>query len=193
MGVVNDDLQAQAVINDLHPTRHRPQLRDCRQHRGQLCAGEHHGSDRRRQVGQVELPRQRTGKRPPPPGREQVGVDAPGMEARVFDPHIGRGPGAGVGQHLHLPVHRRQHLGREFVIQVDHRMAQARVGEKLQLGPAVGIHTAVVVQVIVGEIGVDRRLELDAIDAPLHQGMGGHLHADGIDALVAPLRQLVLQ
>ncbi len=72
-------------------------------------------------------------------------------------------------------------------------MAQAGTGKQLQLGSAVSVHAAVVIQVIMGQIGVNRGLEFDAIDPALHQGVGGDFHAHRTDSLVAPLRQLSLQ
>ncbi len=70
----------------------------------------------------------------------------------------------------------------EIVIQVDHLAAQARPGEQLGLGGLVGLHAAVVVQVVAGQVGHDRDVEFQRGDPALLQGMGGNLHGHGLGA-----------
>ena len=72
-------------------------------------------------------------------------------------------------------------------------MLQLGHGEQTCLGPRVAVHVAVVVQVVVGQVGEYGRIEMQAVDPALYQAVGGDLQYRGGDAGIAPGGQLCLQ
>ncbi len=81
-----------------------------------------------------------------------------------------------VGHCLHARAAVFKQLRAIGVVLVDDRVTQCRAVEQLALGVAVGLHAAVVIQMVTAEVGEHGTVELDAFDAPLIEGMGGHFH-----------------
>ena len=104
---------------------------------------------------------------------------APEVELDVLGPEVGVAL-EGIGEHPppgHLPE-----LVAPRVVEVEHRVAVlAQVGvEEQALGREVGVHVAVEIEVVAGEVGEDRDLEAAPEDALQAQGVRGHLeHAVG--------------
>ncbi len=105
------------------------------------------------------------------------------LEPGVLDPHIRRCTAGGIGHNLYALGHCCAHLAGELVVRIDHRVTQTIEGKQTQLGATVGVHAAVIIKVIVGQIGIDCCCKLHTGYPTLHQRMGGHFHADGKDAL----------
>ena len=68
-----------------------------------------------------------------------------------------------------LPARREllRELHAECVVQVEHRRAQPGRIEQARLRGRVARHRAVVVEVVVRQVGEQRAIEGDAVDAPL--------------------------
>ena len=84
-------------------------------------------------------------------------------------------------------------LRTEGVVDVDHAVRQVRPRQQPRLGGAVGLHRAVIVQMVARQVGENRRVEAHAVDAPLVEGVRGDFHAHALGAQRAQLRQLTLQ
>ena len=70
----------------------------------------------------------------------------------------------------------------EGVIQVDHLATQARPGEQLGLGGLIGLHAAVIIEVVAGQVGHHRDVEFQCGNPALLQRMGGNLHGHSLGA-----------
>ena len=118
--------------------------------------------------------------------------------------HLGHADPAGTRLHPEL-VRRREHdalerrletLGQappELLPHVDDGPAQSRPMEQSRLGRAVGLETAVIVEVIARQVGEDRGVEAHAGDAILVERVRGHLEAHRGCARVARLGEATLQ
>ena len=73
---------------------------------------------------------------------------------------------------------RRRELPAEGVIDIDHRRSEARPLEQALLGRTVGLHAAVVVEMVAGQVGEHREAEPHAVDAPLFERVRGDFHGD---------------
>ena len=62
------------------------------------------------------------------------------------------------------------------IVEVEHRAAQARHVEELRLRFGVGRHRAVVVEMIVGQVGEERAIEAHAVYAALRKPVRRHFH-----------------
>jgi hypothetical protein len=52
---------------------------------------------------------------------------------------------------------------------------ESTVGEQPELGLEIGLHVAIVVEVIVAQVGESRHIEVDAVDAKLGEGLRRNL------------------
>ena len=80
----------------------------------------------------------------------------------------------------------------ERIVDVDHRGVEPGPCEQALLGRAVGLHRAVVVEMIAREIGEHREIERDRVDAALVERVRGHFHRDVARAFVAERREQTL-
>ena len=92
-----------------------------------------------------------------------------------------RGLGDAEGRGLHLA----QHVRRGLVVGIDHRVPDVEGREELLLRPAVGLHRAEVVQVILREIGEHALIELHTHQLAQIQRMRRDLHYIEVAACVA--------
>ena len=83
-------------------------------------------------------------------------------------------------------------LGAEGIVDVDDPAREVRPGEQPRLGGRVGLHGAVVVEMVAREVGERGGVEAHAIDARLVQRMRGHFHATHSAPQRAQLRELPL-
>ena len=86
---------------------------------------------------------------------------------------------------------RNQRLA-EAVVGIDDRRFEVRKIEQTCLGSSIGIHVAVVVEVVAGQVGKDRDIEGHPGDARLVECVRGHLHADGLGAGLHETGQLAM-
>jgi hypothetical protein len=66
-------------------------------------------------------------------------------------------------------------------VEVDDAARGERRREQPRLGCQVGLHRAVPVEVVLGEVGVGRDREAGPVDASEVEPVGGHLHRDRVD------------
>ncbi len=104
--------------------------------------------------------------------RDDVGVDEPVRE------HLLPAPACSFGEAL-----------AERVVDIDHARVEPGPGEQARLCRPVRRHRPVVIEVIAGQIGEQRDVELDAVDATLVERMRRDLHRDRARAGVAHLRE----
>ena len=79
------------------------------------------------------------------------------------------------------------------IIEIDHRSLQAGPVEQGPLGLPVGFHGAVVVQMVLREVGEHRHADRRAVEPVLGNADGGSLHHAGPQSLVDEMVQLALQ
>ena len=79
------------------------------------------------------------------------------------------------------------------VIQIQHGGLQTRPVEQLALGRPVGVHAAVIVQMILGEIGEQGHADGGAVQAMLFQADAGGLDGAGAEALLGHAAKALLQ
>ncbi len=121
---------------------------------------------------------------------QQVETDAARVQAQRFAAQRGAGLAARAdADAAQRRVQRRQQVAAERVVEIDHRRLQPRRGEQARLGRAVAGHVAVVIQMIAGEIGEHRHVEVHRIDAALVQRVRTHFHRHRLRAGVAQLGQ----
>src|SRR5262249_55067994 len=75
-------------------------------------------------------------------------------------------------------------LAAEGIVEVEHRGLEPCLLEELRLRFPVGCHGAVVVEVVLREVGEERAVEGDAVDAALVEAVRRHFHRRGARALV---------
>src|SRR5579875_3813960 len=80
-----------------------------------------------------------------------------------------------------------------LVVGVYHRHRRHRRCEQAGLGLEVGLHVAVVVEVVLGEVGEHGSVEGDGGDPLLDEGVGRDFHGDGAHSRVAQFSQTGLQ
>jgi hypothetical protein len=147
----------------------------------------------REQVVDVESPQQRRTHVLRRAADGEVERDAAIVELQVFRTQrcIGRATRAhaDASQVVRQCVEQRAAV---VVVQVDHRGLQPRPSEQLGLRRAVAGHVAVVVEVVAGEIGEHRDVEMHARHAALVERMRADFHRHRLRAFVAqPCQQRV--
>ena len=73
------------------------------------------------------------------------------------------------------------------------RACEPRPGEELRLRRAVGRHRAVVVEMVAREVGEQRDVERDAVDAALVEAVRRHFHRDRARARRLEAREQLVQ
>ena len=101
-----------------------------------------------------------------------MGAGATGEKLRFHGTHICRLTATGKSQRLDVSRQGSQHLRAVRIIGIDHRKAQATLGKKLLLAARVGRHVAVVIEMVVREIGKHGNVKLHTLHAPLVQRVG---------------------
>ncbi|MCY1413273.1 hypothetical protein D9M71_287010 [compost metagenome] len=155
------------------------------QHRGDLenfvqrVIQGHQGADRREHVAQVEAPEQAAAQRVLTLGSDDHGAHAIIIEMRFAAVQRSGWILQAVADQARLTL-----LGcqppTKVVIEVDHPATQVRPAEQARLGVFVGLHAAVVIEVITGQVGHHRDVECQGGDPALVQGMGRHFHGHGL-------------
>ena len=154
-------------------------------------AGDRH---RRHQVVRVESAEEACGERAVSPRRRYLQRQARHVPGDT-SPHRRRGgirpvPAA---EHerdrLHVRRQRADQVSATRVVGVDHRVRETRRLEQCRLGPRVGIHVRVIVEVVAAQIGEHRGVDPDRFDSALVEGVGRHLHGERVESGIAHLRQ----
>ena len=114
------------------------------------------------------------------------------MPSCSVDRRVARDVGVGepVRQHL-LPACPRgvREALPERIVDVDHAGGEPGPRKQLRLGRAVGRHRPVIVQMIAGEVGEQRDVEFDGIDAALVESVRRHFHRHRLGARAAQRRE----
>ena len=190
--VVDDDGEVLPLVDPLEPAGHATALG-------------HRPGD----VGEVE-PRRGAGRE----GGQRVGhVEVAGQRAAGLDPYAARagdhegGPGRRhldvLGPPVGVAARGREGLERDaaaleqasavLVVGV-HETADAPLGgEQRRLGLEVVLDVGVEVEVVAAQVGEDRHVEDDAVDATLHERVAGDLHGAGGDATLLHHREQRVQ
>src|SRR5699024_1656560 len=107
-------------------------------------------------------------------------------------PVDGVDPGAGrVGRHRDLRL--AGQAAAPVVVHADDAAPGVRGGEQGALGLVVGLHRAVEVEVVLGEVGEADDVVDDLVGAVQHQGVAGDLHGDHLDAVLGHAGQEAVQ
>ena len=193
MGVIDNHLYVQRIRYHLHASRNR--LQTCRrsQYGPQIFSPQHQCSDRGGKICQIKVARKRAKERRVAPRGMQFTTHAIAVKLSIFNTHIGGRTTGRIGQHLDIPCHSGFYRHAKWVIHIDDGMTQPLNRKQPLFGATISRHTAVVVEVIVGQIGIDRGFERDAVNSTLLQCMGGDFHTDCKYILLEPLCQLSLQ
>ena len=180
MGVIHENRRAiRAATGQLHPPAHAGQTGQDGKHRLRVLARRDHEPRRRQHVHRLKGPDQRQARlhRLALPAEQDIlpGLvqPAPGdLQPRILgvlrDPdHLDPARGTGIA-----------HTGPVTVVEVDHRHAilGQQLGEEPQLGGEIALHVAVVIEVILREVGEGRRRKVDTIHPPLVQPVRRSLH-----------------
>jgi hypothetical protein len=180
----------------LHAPAHAGELGQHGEDRVRFFARRDHEARRRHHVHRLKRPDQR-----------QAHADrlAPGLDQHVLAAFIQPPPGdlqlrrTGILGHADdLGAARLHDFGHPLavgIVEIDHRHAVLgqKLGEEPQLGVEIGLHRAVVVEVILREIGEGRRAGADRLHPPLVQPVGGRLHRHAVDPVGADIGQERLQ
>ena len=194
--VVDQHRERLAGVDPLEPARHGRHIaqppsddaeglaeRACRG-RGGECVPDVHRAEQR-ELGIVSLPRA------PVDEHEPGAVRA---VAHVFHAHVGGRLVARVRHHVEAQRARAtRDLTTVIVVEVGDGHPAAVGDEQARLGLEIGGERAVVVEVVVREIGEARRREPRAVDPVLRERVRRHLHRDGANALVAHAGQQRLE
>ena len=181
VGVVDENRKLLAAVHRLQPAV-RGLLRG---HRGADRVRRHSQGvrrrDRRRQVLEVEPAEQPADERETEPGRLDLGPNAREVEVRPDDAHLGIVPaGAAAAPHPGRPSDFRGQPAAVLVVDVDHRgTARAKQGEEPALGPVVGLHRGVIVEMVAAEIREHGGVEAHPVQPPLIERMRRHLDGRG--------------
>ena len=98
------------------------------------------------------------------------------------------------GPHIRHPLgHLERQAGAVRIVDVDHCAAQARPAKQRSLGLPVLGHAAVVIQVVLREIGEDGAADLGANQAPFGQTDGRGFDGAGLQAGLDKLAKALLQ
>ena len=185
VGVVHHHLRQLAAVADaLHAAGHRRHGGQCARHVGQRMPLGAQRAGHAQQVGgvvvadQAGLHRDGLGALVQHEGQALAGV----VQAAGGQPRVGPLDAGG-------PDVQPAQLGRQRValgvVEVDHCGAQAREAEQRPLGRPVGVHGAVVVEVVLREVGEHRHPHAAAGQPALVQANAAGLDGAGLEALVA--------
>lgn len=173
-----------AAVDRLQATQHLGDLRRCDVERVQRAG---HGQ----QVIHVETAQQRRVHRVRRFADVQRKLDSVVIELQILRLH--RGTGLRTRAHAdgaQCRIQRRKQRAAEGVVQVHDRCAQPGACEQLGLGRTVLRHVAVIIEMVAGEIGEHRHVELHRIHAALIECMRTDFHRHRLRAGIAQLREL---
>ena len=185
VGVVDQDGERLAGVDELEPPRHRRHAGEAQGDLGRRQAGHHGRGGRAEGVADVETAGERQGDGHPPPvelraGRRQA--QRAGVAERVaVQPHVAGGLDL-AGQAL-----------APGVVDADHRVAGVAEGEQARLGAEVRLHRPVVVEVVLGQVGEDPHGEPCGGHPVLVEPVRRHLHGDRVVAAPDVLGEQGLQ
>ena len=187
MGVVDDGGEVLTRVDDLHAPGHVDPGHRSGEHLGRDPGGAESGPGAER-IGGVEAAGQSHLDLERCTGVEQVGVIAEGEG-------LARGAGDdGRADHVSIMVQGVGDLrdlavvgeaAPPHAIDADHGAARAGRGEEVRLGGEVVLHGAVEVEVVLAQLGEDRDVVDDPVDATEHERVTGDLHRHGGDTLLA--------
>ncbi len=196
MGVVDDDGEGLAGVDPLHAAGHDQRGGEPGDHRVERVPGGAGGGGSPEGVGQVDRPDQRQvddgiGTRTPIDDR---GPRRTGAEHHVGGADVGGRDVDRVRPHVDAVTRgARRELGPTRVIDVDRGRGRARACEQRRLRLEVRVERAVVVEVLVAEVGEARGREPGAVDPVLVQRVRRHLHRDRARARIAHACEQLLQ
>ncbi|MNQ61209.1 hypothetical protein D3C85_755200 [compost metagenome] len=130
-------------------------------------------------VAQVESPQQGAAQMVFTLWRHQRGAYAFVVERSFTAIQVGTGIFQAIGNQARLALVSNQRPT-ELVIKVDDPALQVVPAEQPGFRLAVGLHGAVVIQVIARQVGQHSHIKCQRTDTPLVQAMGRHFHGDGL-------------
>ncbi len=182
-----------ALADPFHAARHALQRRASLKRRLKWDAQSAHAAYHRQQIRDIELPGQsgvqwqalRAFGNREVQARRAV-LHGTGAQTRLAQRRVGPKINAAASQ-----------IGGQFlalgVVDVDHRCHQAGPAEQLGLGLPIGLHAAVIVQMILGEIGEHRNLDQQPVQAPFGQSHRGGFDGAGRAAVDLQRMQALVQ
>ena len=195
MGVVDDGGEVLARVDDLHAPGHVDPCHRSGEHLGR-DPGSAQGDPGAQRICGVEAAGQAHRDLEVRAGLDQVGVAAKGEG-------LARGAGDdGRADHVSIMVQGVGDLrdlalvgeaAPPHAIDADHGATRAGCGEEVRLGGEVVLHGAVEVEMVLAELGEDRDVVDDPVDAAEHERVAGDLHGHGGDTLLAHQREQGMQ
>ncbi len=188
MGVIDHNQWLSPTAQTLHATGRALELRQDLENFVQRVVQAEQSADGRQYVAQVEAAEQGAAQMVLALGRDQGGTHAFVIELRLAYIKVGAGIFQAVGDQPRLALFGGQ-LPTEFVIEVDDPALQVIPGKQLGLGFTVGLHGAVIIQVIPGQVGQHRDIERQRGHTALVQTMGRDFHRNGLGTSLFQVRQ----
>ena len=183
MGIVDHDQRLVLCAQRLHPSRRRPDAAQrCRDMLKTLVPGQQ-GTNHGKQVGGIEAAHHRRGKM----HAAQIELDADGAHSQIFRAQdFIDGIVVSIKQRIAEGAHAALQLCRKVrpdrVVKIEHCGSKAGGEKQLFLGQGVGIHRAVIIQMIARQVGEYGDVEGGAVDPALVESDGRNLHRTGIGA-----------
>ena len=201
VGVVDDHDGLARPAQPLHPARDRLQARERRSRAIEGHAGHEHRRQHAQKIGYVEAPEQGAFDPRLAPGAAHLEGDP---LRRHFDrvrlgialqSRAGGDPreAAVAGAADPAPGERTGEMHPLDIVEIEHRVLQARRFEQALFRACVTLHVAVIVEVVAREIGEKRRPESDAVDASLIQADRSDLHRHALRPLGKEPRERAMQ
>ena len=156
------------IADELHPPGHLWRRRESCRHLGDRVIQRQRARRRRQRVGHVEVAQQRQGHLGTPEASVQEEAAASRRQLEVRGADVGvRAQAEGdaaitAGQCRPGRIVDVHHLG----------TAQTQQRRQLELGGEVGLHRAVIVEMVAGEVGEDARRKRQPIEPPLVEAVG---------------------
>ena len=172
VGIVPDHREAEGVRADLEPAGDTGTAGDVRRCPVEGHTGLHRRGDRPEGVVDGEVPGGRDAHRqlPVPVHQPKTAAVRPDLDPLCNIAGVRRPVGEG-----HRPAGERlSQQAAVGIVQVEHR--RIAHGKEPALGGKVLLHRVVEVQVVLGEVGEHRHLEVEPVHPVLGQRMGGDLH-----------------
>ncbi|MNO99982.1 hypothetical protein D3C76_917670 [compost metagenome] len=188
MGVIDHHQRLRATAQALHAPGRAFKLRQHLENFVQGVIQTEQRTDRRQDIAQVEATEQGAAQVVLALWRDQRGAHAFVVELRLTAIQVGAGVFQAVGDQPRLALVGGQ-LPAELVVEVDHAAFQVIPVKQPGLGFAVGLHGAVIIQVIAGQVGHHCHIERQGSHAPLIQAMGRNFHRHGLGPGLFQVRQ----
>jgi hypothetical protein len=188
--VVHQHRERLSTVDPLEPTGGTGTGGDASSGRGGRHARAHGGDERAGGVVEVEPAGQAGAQRDRVPVPAQRGTPTVHGQLDVDELDVGVRVGSDRG---HRDPDQLQQTPRPRAVEEHHPPGSERREEQAGLGGEVGLHRAVPVEMVLGEVRVDRHGEAGAVDAAQVQPVRGDLHGHGVDPTRVHPSQQTLQ